>query len=82
MYPNVDYFRGHFLSIDHLDLLNLRKCHHVLITTELEKGDDQFPDAIGLCLTKILLDHYETSSFLLELKEETKMSFLNNIPKL
>lgn len=82
IFPNVEYFRGNYLSLEHLDILNIKKAHHVLITTQLDDFDPNFPDATGLCLAKIMLDYYEFSKYLVELKEEAKIRFLNNIPKL
>jgi hypothetical protein len=42
----------------------------------------QFPDAIGICLIRILLEHYDRNDFLLELQDDSKIQFLNKNPRL
>jgi hypothetical protein len=44
--------------------------------------DKTFPDAVGVCIARILIDHYDRSDFLIELRDERKITFLNNNPKL
>lgn len=41
-----------------------------------------FPDAIGICIARILLDHYDRNDFITEFKDESKISFLNKNPRL
>lgn len=40
------------------------------------------PDAVGICLARILIDHYHRNDFIIELNDETKISFLNKNPRL
>lgn len=65
--------------MDHLKFLEIRKASKILITSDLENST--FSDAVGLCLARIVLDHFDRSDFVIELKDETKLSFLNNNPK-
>jgi len=79
LFPNIFYVRGDFLNLEHLKTLELKKAYKILILSDLM--DKSFPDAVGLCLSRILLDHYDRSDFLIELKDESKISFLNENPK-
>ena len=47
-----------------------------MITSDLA-DNDAFPDAIGLCVARILLDYYDFNNFLIEIKDEEKINFLN-----
>jgi hypothetical protein len=42
----------------------------------------QFSDAIGLCIARIITDHYERTDFIIELRDAGKIHFLNKNPKL
>lgn len=44
--------------------------------------DTGFPDAVGICISRILLDHFERSDFLIQLNDESKITFLNKNPRL
>lgn len=74
-YQNIFYVRGDFLNLDHLKTLEIKKAYKILILSDLM--DKTFPDAAGLCVARILLDHYDRSDFLIELRDERKISFLN-----
>jgi len=72
--------KGNFLNLEHLKILEIRKASKILISSDL-MNNLTFSDAIGLCLARILLDHYDRSDFVIELKDEMKINFLNNNPK-
>ena len=44
-------------------------------------SDRTFPDAVGICISRILLDHYDRNDFMIELRDEGKITFLNKNPK-
>jgi hypothetical protein len=68
------------LNFDHLQSLEIVKANKILILSDLM--DKAFPDAVGVCIARILVDHYDRSNFLIELSDERKITFLNNNPKL
>jgi hypothetical protein len=74
-YTNIFYVRGEFLNQDHLKTLEIKKAYKILISSDLM--DKSFPDAVGLCLARILLDHYDRNDFMIELRDDRKISFLN-----
>ena len=46
-----------------------------------ELGRDPFPDAIGICLSRIILEHFDRTDFLVALIDSDKVNFLNKDPK-
>lgn len=44
-------------------------------------GQRIFSDAIGIGVARIILDHYDRSDFLLELRDQEKIKFLDKNPK-
>jgi hypothetical protein len=79
-YKNVFFIRGDFLSYDHLSRLELQNARSILIMADL--SDRSFPDAVGICLSRILLDQYDRNDFMIELRDEGKITFLNKNPRL
>jgi hypothetical protein len=41
-----------------------------------------FADATGICIARILMDHYDRNAFIIQLNDESKISFLNKNPRL
>lgn len=52
-----------------MKVLEIRKAAKILISSDLMKPGT-FSDAIGLCLARILIDHYDRSDFVIELRDE------------
>lgn len=76
---NIFYVKGNFLDLDHLKVLEIRKAAKILISSDL-MPKVPFSDAAGLCLARILIDHYDRSDFIIELKDELQINFLNSNP--
>ena len=73
------FIKGDYLSYDHLAKLELQTALQILIMADL--SDRNFPDAVGICISRILLDHYDRNDFMIELRDEGKITFLNKNPK-
>lgn len=46
-----------------------------------ELGLDPFSDAIGICLSRIILEHFDRTDFLVALIDSDKVDFLHKDPK-
>ena len=44
-------------------------------------GRVPFSDAVGICLSRILVEHFDRTSYLIELRDENKINFLHKDPK-
>lgn len=53
----------------------------ILIMSELMIGT-ALPDAIGVCIARILIDLYDRNDFIIQLNDESTISFLNKNPRL
>lgn len=71
-FDEIYYVQGIFTSIQHLSKLDIQTSKSVLIAAGLIR-DGEFPDAMGLCLTKILTDHFDYTDYVLELDEEDRI---------
>ena len=71
-FDEIYYVQGVFTSIQHLSKLDIQTCKSVLISAGLIR-DSELPDAMGLCLAKILTDQFDFTDFVLELEEEDRL---------